>query len=334
MSENKSVLITGGAGYIGSCLVGSLLAQGKNVTVLDALWFGGESLLPFLSFPNFRLIVGDVGNETALSESMKGIDCVVHLAALVGFPACDKAGKETTRRINVDCTRQVYFAAHLAGVERMIFASSYSNYGRSLDGQLVTEESPLFPQSSYAETKIEAEKFLLNSPAQDNPVPICLRLATVFGLSPRTRFDLILNQFVLEAQSKGKLEIYQENFKRSFVHVQDVVRAMGSMMEAPIGLVGNQVYNVGSENLNASKQDLVKLISGYLPGLKINYRDASFTSDMQSIDLSFEKIRKAINYEVQIDLEQGIKELLWALNNGVIQDPFNEKYRNHPPILD
>jgi nucleoside-diphosphate-sugar epimerase len=334
MSENKSVLITGGAGYIGSCLVGSLLAQGKNVTVLDALWFGGESLLPFLSFPNFRLIVGDVGNETALSESMKGIDCVVHLAALVGFPACDKAGKETTRRINVECTRQVYSAAHLAGVERMIFASSYSNYGRSLDGQLVTEESPLFPQSSYAETKIEAEKFLLNSPAQDNPVPICLRLATVFGLSPRTRFDLILNQFVLEAQSKGRLEIYQENFKRSFVHVQDVVRAMGSMMEAPIGLVGNQVYNVGSENLNASKQDLVKLISGYLPGLKINYRDASFTSDMQSIDLSFEKIRRAINYEVQIDLEQGIKELLWALNNGVIQDPFNEKYRNHPPILD
>lgn len=333
MSAIKSVLVTGGAGYIGSCLVGTLLAQGKKVTVLDALWFGGDSLLPFRSFPNFRLIVGDVGNETALSESMKGIDCVVHLAALVGFPACDKAGKETAWRINVDCTRQVYSAAHIDGVKRMIFASSYSNYGQSLNGHLVTEESPLFPQSSYAETKIEAEKLLLNSPTQDNPVPICLRLATVFGLSPRTRFDLILNQFVLEAQSKGKLEIYQEDFKRSFVHVQDVVRAMGSMMEAPIDLVGNQVYNVGSENLNASKQDLVKLISSYLPGLKINYRDASFTSDMQSIDLSFEKIRRAINYETQIGLEQGIEELLWALNNGVIQDPFNEKYRNHPPIL-
>lgn len=333
MSEAKSVLITGGAGYIGSCLVGSLLAQGKNVTVLDALWFGGESLLPYRSFPNFRLIAGGVENEAALAESMEGADCVVHLAALVGFPACDQAGRDTTWRVNVDCTQRVYHAARLAGVERMVFASSYSNYGQSLDGQLVTEESPLFPKSTYAESKIEGEKFLLNLPAGDHPIPTCLRLATVFGLSPRTRFDLILNQFVLEAQSKGKLEIYQENFKRSFVHVQDVVRAMVGILEAPIDLVGNQVYNVGSENLNASKQDLVKLIGNYLPELKINYRDVSFPSDMQSIHVSFEKIRKAINFETQISLEEGIEELLWSLNHGVIQDPFNEKYRNHPPIL-
>jgi nucleoside-diphosphate-sugar epimerase len=334
MGENESVLVTGGAGYIGSSLVGALLAQGKKVTVLDALWFGGESLLPYRSFNNFRLLPGDIENETLLADGMKGKSCVIHLAALVGFPACDKAGRPKTWQINVDDTRQVYLAAQHAGVERMIFASSYSNYGQSLNGQMVTEESPLFPQSSYAESKIEAEKFLLKSPLSSLPIPICVRLATVFGLSPRTRFDLILNQFVLEAQSKGKLDIYQENFTRSFVHIQDVVRALLLLTDAPIDLVGKQVYNIGSESLNASKQDIVGLISKYLPELKVNYRDVTFTSDMQSIHVSFEKIRKSLNFETQMTIEQGIGELLWALKNNVILDPFNEKYRNHPPLLD
>jgi nucleoside-diphosphate-sugar epimerase len=327
------VLVTGGAGYIGSMVVAKLLERGDRVTVLDTLLFGGESLLPFRSFPDFLLIKGDVGDETVLAEAMNGVDCVIHLAALVGFPACEKAGRTNSWRINVDGARQVYQAANKANVERMIFASSYSSYGQSLDGQLVTEESPLFPQSLYAESKVEAEKFLLESTLENHTVPICLRLATVFGLSPRTRFDLMVNQFVLEAENKGKLEIYQENFKRSFVHVQDVARAMMCIMEAPIEKVGRQVFNVGSEKLNASKQDLVKLISNYLPELKIINRDASFAGDMRSIHVSFEKIRKTIQYEAQISIEQGIEELLWALRNGIIQDPFNEKYRNHPVIL-
>jgi len=326
------VLVTGGAGYIGSSLVAALLKRGDRVTVLDDLWFGGESLLPFVSFDTFRLIKRDMCID-GLSDIMRGIDCIVHLAAIVGFPACEKAGRECVWRINVGGTKKVYQAAAKAGVKRMVFASSYSNYGESKQDDPVTEESPLSPKSIYAESKTEAERFLLNHTNPNETAPICLRLATVFGVSPRTRFDLMVNQFVLEAYIKGKLELYQENFKRSFVHVQDVARAIMCVMSSPLEQVRNQVFNVGAENLNTSKQELVELIRTYLPELEVEYRDASFSGDMRSIHVSFQKIRKVLQFETQIDLKQGIEELLWALRHDVISDPLSPKYRNHPVIL-
>jgi nucleoside-diphosphate-sugar epimerase len=329
---DTKVLVTGGAGYIGSSLVAALLKRGDRVTVLDDLWFGGESLLPFVGFDTFRLIKRDMCNDV-LPDIMRGIDSIVHLAAIVGFPACAKAGRERVWRINVDGTKKIYQAAEKADVKRMVLASSYSNYGESKQDEPVTEESSLNPQSIYAESKIEAERFLLNQTNANDTAPICLRLATVFGLSPRTRFDLILNQFVLEAYLKGRLELYQENFKRSFVHVRDVVRAIICVMDSPLQQVRNQIFNVGSERLNSSKQELVEIIRTYLPQLKVKYRDASITGDMRSIHVSFQKIRKVLQYETQIDLKQGIEEILWALRAGVISDPLSEKYRNHPAIL-
>lgn len=327
------VLVTGGAGYIGSALVAALIQRGDSVTVLDDLWFGGESLLPFLSFDTFRLIKCDLCADSMPGDVMNEVDCVVHLAAIVGFPACEKAGREFVGRNNVQGTQRVYEMAKKSGVKRIIFASSYSSYGESRDGDPVTEESPLYPKSLYAESKIEAERFLRNQTDPDSPAPICLRLATVFGLSPRMRFDLMVNQFVLEAYTRGRLELYQENFKRSFVHVRDVARAIIYSINAPLEQIRNQVFNVGSENLNTSKQELVELIQSYLPHLKLEYRDFAFAGDMRSIHMSFEKMRRVLQFEAQIGLKQGIEELLWTLRHGIISDPSSERYRNHSAIL-
>lgn len=327
------VMVTGGFGYIGSALLAHLIARGDRVRVLDDLWFGGESLLPFFCFDTFEFIKGDICADDILLPSMEDIDCVVHLAAIVGFPACKKAGREVVWRTNVEGTKKVYEAACRAGVKRMLFASSYSNYGESKAGELVTEESPLYPKSVYAESKIAAERFLLARTGTQSMVTVCLRLATVFGVSPRTRFDLILNQFVMEALRKGRLTLYQENFRRSFVHVRDVVRAMMCVLDAPVGKVRNQVFNVGSEALNTSKQELAAMIQRYLPKIRIEYRDTSFAADMRSIHVSYQKIRDTLQFETTLNLENGIEELIHTLGQGVIRDPSSEKYYNHPPIL-
>ena len=333
MTSGVKVLVTGGAGYIGSTLVAELLSSGFQVSVLDDLWFGGESLLPFFNFGPFHLIKRDLCADGGLVGVMDGVDRVIHLAAIVGFPACNKAGRAAVWQINVDGTQRVYRAAAAAGVNRLVFASSYSSYGESKDAKPVTEESPLCPKSTYAESKIEAERFLLSQTDPSSTAPICLRLATVFGISPRTRFDLLVNQFVLEAYLTEELELYQENYKRSFVHVRDAVRAIMCAMSAPLEQVRNQVFNVGSERLNTSKQELAELIRTYLPLVKVNYRDASFTADMRDIHVSFEKIRRVLQFETAFSLEQGIEELLWALREGLITRPLDDKYRNHPNIL-
>ena len=327
------IFITGGAGYIGSVLAGQLLSRGDEVTVFDDLWFGGDSVIPLMQSDRFRLIKGDICTETRLASIMSTADCVVHLAAIVGFPACDKVGRDHAWRINVQGTQNVWQAANKAGVKRFIFASSYSNYGESQQGELVTETSPLQPKSIYAETKIEAEKYLLSRGSSDITAPTCLRLATVFGLSPRTRFDLIINQFVLDALTKGVLEIYQTDFKRSFVHVRDVARAIAAMLDSPIEMVRNQVFNVGSESCNISKQKLVEMIKLSIPKLNVLYRDVSFAGDMRSIHVSFEKIRRTLAFEAKTSVAEGIEELIGAIQNGVIADPHNNRYRNHPTIL-
>jgi len=330
--RNK-VLITGGAGYIGSSLVSRLLNLGIRVTVLDDLWFGGDSIRPFLNFDNFHLIKRDLRDDDVLSGDMREIDCVVHLAAIVGFPACKKAGRDSVWQINVEGTKKVFQVAVKAGVKRLIFASSYSSYGESKLNKPVTEESPLHPKSLYAESKIDAERFLLGQKDSKSTVPILLRLATVFGVSPRPRFDLIVNQFVLEAYTKKFLKIYEGDFKRSFVHIRDVVDAIICVANAPIGKVGNKVFNVGSEKLNASKRELVELLRAYFPRLKVEYCNKSFGGDMRSIHVSFEKIRNILQFETKIGLEEGIEEIIWMLDNGMISDPSNSRYRNHSPIL-
>ncbi len=315
------VLITGGAGYIGSMLVSELLRTGRRVTVVDSLVHGGNSLLPFLSHPAFAFHRADVCDRRAISPAFAGVDAVIHLAAIVGYPACDRAGREASFGCNVDGTRNVFEEAERAGAERFLFASSYSNYGLSPDGRPVTEESELFPQSVYAETKIEAEKYLVSRAAEPKTktAPILFRFATLFGPSPRTRFDLIINQFVWEAVVDRKLAVYQPRFNRSFVHVRDVVGALTASLEAPLDRLRGQIFNIGSNNANYSKAEIADLIRKYAPPFDLSFPDLSFDGDMRDIRVAFDKVERVLGWKAGISVEEGIRELVGAISSGFLK---------------
>ena len=329
--SDRHVLITGGAGYIGSFLTSELLRANYRVTVLDSLLFGGESLVPFLHHPNFCFTKADVTEARAIKDSLKGNwqkpDAIVHLAAIVGFPACQAVGRQVAWRYNVEATEKAFEQAMDLGVERFVFASTYSNYGLSPNGKPVTEESPLNPQSLYAETKIAAEAFLL-SQKDAACAPLLFRFATLYGMSPRTRFDLIVNQFVLEAFIKRALIIYQRGYSRSFVQIQDVVRGVIMGLEAERSKIRGEVFNLGTDHGNYSKDDIVRLVLKRMPETVVEYKDLTFGGDMRDITVSFAKIRKVLGFETTLDVDDGIRGLLFALKTGIIRNPTHEKYSN------
>ncbi len=328
---DRHVVITGGAGYIGSLLTSELLRANYRVTVLDSLLFGGESIVPFLSHPNFHFVKADVTEPRTVRDALKGNwpkpDAVIHLAAIVGFPACQAVGKQVSWKYNVEATKNVYGQAADLGVERFVFASTYSNYGMSTDGLPVTEESPLNPQSLYAETKIAAEEFLL-SQKESACAPLLFRFATLYGISPRTRFDLIVNQFVLEAFTKRSLIIYQRGYSRSFVHIRDVVRGVIMGLEAEKEKVRGQVFNLGTDYGNYTKSDIVNLVLKRMPETVVEYKDLTFGGDMRDITVSFEKVKRVLGFETTLDVDDGVREVLFALKSGLIRNPTDDRYRN------
>ena len=331
MSEKGHILITGGAGYIGSLLTSELLRANYRVTVLDELLFGGESLLGFLHHPNFHFIKTDVTEPRAIHNAVRDgwptPQGVVHLAAIVGFPACQAVGKQVAWKYNVESTKMVFEQAADLGVERFVFASTYSNYGLSPDGKPVTEESPLNPQSLYAETKIASEEYLLGQ--KDAPTaPLLFRFATLYGVSPRTRFDLIVNQFVLEAFTKRELIIYQRGYSRSFVHVRDTIRGIIMGLEAPEEKVRGQVFNLGTPEGNYTKDEIVELVLKRMPETMVDYKDLTFGGDMRDITVSFKKIREVLGFETTLIVDDGVREMLHVLKTGIIRNPTDEKYRN------
>ena len=331
MSEQKHVVVTGGAGYIGSLLTAQLLRLGHRVSVVDNLLFGGESLLTFLSHPNFHFAKADVSDARSLRDSLPRSwpkpDVVFHLAGIVGFPACQAVGKQAAWWYNVEATKNVYEQAESLRVERFIYASTYSAYGLSSDEGPVTEESHLNPQSLYAETKIAAEQFLLPQGA------LVFRLATLYGISPRTRFDLVVNQFVLDAFIKRELLIYQRGYSRSFVHVQDVVRGLLLGLDAPEEKVRGQVYNLGTDDGNFTKDQIVQLIIKRLPETFIQYKDLTFGGDVRDITVSFEKIHRDLGFTATLTVDDGVREVVNALRLGLIREPQHERYRNEQFIV-
>ncbi len=328
---DRHVLITGGAGYIGSILTSELLRQNYRVTVLDSLLFGGESIVPFLNHPNFHFIKTDVTEPRVVRDAVKRgwpvPNAVVHLAGIVGFPACQAVGKQVAWKYNVEATKLVFEQSADLGVERFVFASTYSNYGLSENGKPVTEETPLNPQSLYAETKIASEEFLL-SQKDSVCVPLLFRFATLYGISPRTRFDLIVNQFVLEAFTKRELIIYQRGYSRSFVHIRDVVRGVIMGLEAEKEKIRGQVFNLGTENGNYSKNDIVNFILKRMPETVVQYKDLTFGGDMRDITVSFEKIKHVLGFNTTLDVDDGVREVLFALKSGLIRNPADDRYRN------
>jgi len=331
MDNKKHILVTGGAGYIGSLLTAQLLRLGNQVTVLDSLLYSGESLLGFLHDPNFHFAKADVTEPGAVRSSLRRDwpkpDIVVHLAAIVGFPACQAVGRQAAWKYNVEATKMVFEQAIGAGADRFVFASTYSNYGLSVDGKPVTEESPLNPQSLYAETKIAAEEYLL-AHKDSSCAPIVFRLSTLYGISPRTRFDLIINQFVLDAYSNRELIIYQRGYSRSFLHVQDVVRGMSMGIEAAEKKIRGQIFNLGTEMGNYTKDEIVGLVVKRLPETVVTYKDLTFGGDMRDLTVSFEKIKRELGFEATLTAEDGVREVVHALRTGLIRNPHDERYRN------
>jgi len=328
---NRHVLITGGAGYIGSILTSELLRANYRVTVLDTLLFGGEGIVPFLSHPNFHFIKSDVTESRTIRDAAKREwqkpDAVVHLAGIVGFPACQAVGRQVAWKYNVEATKMVFEQAADLGVERFVFASTYSNYGLSEDGKPVTEESSLNPQSLYAETKIASEEYLLSQKAEAC-APLLFRFATLYGVSPRTRFDLIVNQFVLEAFTRRELIIYQRGYSRSFVHIRDVVRGVIMGLEAEQSKIRGQVFNLGTENGNYSKNEIVNFILKRMPETVVEYKDLTFGGDMRDITVSFEKIKRVLGFDTTLTVDDGVREVLFALKSGLIRNPSDDRYRN------
>ena len=341
MDKKQHILITGGAGYIGSALVEALLRRGYWVTVIDKLSFGGESLLPHMPNPAFHFMHGDVREAGLVGEAVRQAaargapspNTLVHLAAIVGFPACQEAGDDLVWDTNVGALKSVFHEADELGIERFVFSSTYSVYGIAPDGGQVDEGSKLYPQSLYAETKIEGERFLLEKAQTSQTAPVIFRFATLYGPSPRMRFDLIINQFVLEAFSKRKLVIFQGDYTRSFVHIQDVIDGLILVLEAPLEKVRGRIFNLGSHDGNLTKNDIVALIQAVLPETEIQREALSFGGDMRDVSVNFQRVEDELGYHAKRNVPQGIDEVLNLLRWGLLTNPEDSSYRNAPPII-
>jgi len=320
-----NVLLTGGAGYIGSVLLPALLNRGHRVKVLDRLQFGGGPLLGAWSHPAFELVKGDVRDPAVVRPALEGVEAVVHLAAIVGDPACARQPEEA-RSVNLEGSLALRDLCVERRVGRMVFASTCSNYGKMKDADsFVDETSELSPVSLYAETKVAVEKALLATPAKELAAT-CLRFATAFGVSPRMRFDLTVNHFTMEMLTQKHLVVFGEQFWRPYAHIQDISRAVCAVLEAPAERVAGGVYNVGSDAENFRKQDLVEMIRPLVPEVRVEYvhRD----EDPRDYRVTFAKIRRDLGFTTERTVQGGIREVASLVRSGIIRDFADPVFHN------
>jgi nucleoside-diphosphate-sugar epimerase len=325
MAVSQSVLVTGGAGYVGSVLVDELLVRGHSVRVLDVLLHGKtSSLLRAWTHPRFEFVRGDVRDVDVLRQCLVDIDAAVHLAAIVGDPACSRQ-PELAKEVNLDGTRSLLAEAERAGVGRLVFASTCSNYGKLADsGQYAVEAGELRPISLYAETKVAAEDEVLARSA-NGITTCCLRLATVYGTSPRMRFDLTVNEFTREVALWRELVVYGEQFWRPYIHVGDAARALCLALEASVDDVSGQVFNAGSTPENYRKLDLVELLRERVPTADIRFVDVD--EDPRDYRVSFDKIVDRLGFSPDFTVPTGIDEVMALVRSGLV-DPDAPLYRN------
>jgi nucleoside-diphosphate-sugar epimerase len=296
------LLVTGGAGYVGSVLVPHLLALGHQVRVLDNLMYGGRGLLACFAERRFEFMKGSILDEGRLKQALDGVDAVIHLAGIVGYPAC-KRDPRLAQEVNLDGTRLIEHLRHRD--QPILFASTGSNYG-AVVGSLCTEETPLNPLSEYGVTKTGAERHLL---AAGNMV--CYRFATAFGVSPRMRFDLLINDFVYQAKVNKDLIIYERAFKRTFIHVRDMARAFAFALDH-YPAMRDDVYNVGSEEMNYNKEEVALLIKQRID-YYLHCAEIGTDEDQRNYEVSYAKIRGK-GFKTEIDMETGIDELIRAVD--------------------
>jgi nucleoside-diphosphate-sugar epimerase len=320
------VLITGGAGYIGSTLAPILLAAGHQVRVLDLLAYGGESLLGVWCHPGFEFVRGDIRDPTTVRTAVSDREAVVHLAALVGDPACARH-PDLARATNLDASLALIEESRRAGVVRFIFASTCSNYGKMKDpSQFVDEESELRPVSLYAETKVAVEMALLRSGHNNGWCPTPLRFSTVYGVSPRMRFDLTVNEFTMEMLTKKHLKVFGEQFWRPYVHVCDAARAIQLVLGSPERGVAGCVFNVGATDQNFQKKQIVDMIRPYAPDALVEFVHKS--EDPRDYRVSSARITKQLGFRTTRTVPEGIAEVARLVKENVVGNFGDGKYRN------
>jgi nucleoside-diphosphate-sugar epimerase len=318
-----TVLVTGGAGYIGSMVSRELLSRGHEVVVADALLFGGESLLDLLSHTAFTFRKTDIcaPPELAALFAEHRFDAVVHLASIVGDPAC-KAQPELATRTIWEASKCLFEHCEQHGVGRFVFASTCSNYGKMESDALLDEESPLRPVSLYAELKVRFEEYLLQRPTSVDFT--ILRFATVYGLSLRPRFDLTINEFTRDALLRGELEIFGPQFWRPYCHVRDIAGAVAFILESDRDLVARRTFNVGSNHENYQKRMIAEEVAAQVP-VRLVYVERD--EDPRDYRVCFDRI-SALGFVPKMRLPDGIREIAAALKNGLITDPYAAKYAN------
>ena len=325
MNSGK-ILVSGGAGYIGSVLVRLLLRKGLAVRVLDSLRYGGETLVELFNDPGFEFQKGDVRCDNDLEKALDGVETVVHLAAIVGDPACARE-PQLARETNFLATRRFYKLANENGAKKFIYASTCSNYGKMKDSETyVDETSELAPVSLYAETKVESEKFLLSRPRPNSCKPTCLRFSTVYGLSPRIRFDLTVNEFTKELAMGRELVVFGEQFWRPYCHVYDLARAVMTVLEAPESKVAFEVFNVGDTGENYQKRMLANEILKLIPEGKVKYFHK--TEDPRDYRVSFKKIGEQLGFRITKRVPDGIEQIIRVIRDGMLVNPDDPKYKN------
>jgi nucleoside-diphosphate-sugar epimerase len=320
------ILVTGGAGYIGSTLVPLLLADGHKVRVIDSLLHGGGPLLGVWSHPNFEFVRGDICDPAQLRAAVSEIEAVVHLAAIVGDPACSRQ-PDLARAVNLEASLALIEESRRARVNRFVFASTCSNYGRMQDStQYVDEETELSPVSLYAETKVAVEKALLNGGHNGNWCPTPMRFATIFGVSPRMRFDLTVNEFTMEMITKKDLKVFGEQFWRPYIHVRDAARGIQLVLTSSPEKVRGRVFNVGATDQNFQKQQLVEMIRPFAPDAIVEF--VHKTEDPRDYRVSFARITNELGFKISRTVAQGIEEVAHLVRIKIISDFTEARFRN------
>jgi nucleoside-diphosphate-sugar epimerase len=320
--NKRKVLVIGGAGYIGSALLKKLLDSGYHVRLLDLMIFGDDPIRAVIDHPNLEIRRGDFRHVEQVAQALQGVDSVVHLGAIVGDPACN-LDEELTIEVNLTATRMIAELAKAAGVERMLFASTCSVYGAT--EETLDERSISKPISLYGHTKLASERVLL-SMASDTFAPTILRFATIYGLSGRTRFDLVVNLLTAKAKIEGKITVFGGDQWRPFVHVDDAALAVATALAAPREIVANQIFNVGSNDQNYTIQQIGELVHDvvFSAEMIINTDD----TDKRNYRVNFNKIRNLLNFHPQWTVPQGIQQVLDAIANGEVSDYSDSRYSN------
>jgi nucleoside-diphosphate-sugar epimerase len=327
MGARARVTVIGGAGYVGSVLIRAVLDRGYHVTLVDSLLYGDEGINQLYGRPDFELVQDDLREVDAIRRGSRDADAVVHLGGLVGDPACG-LDERLTLEINLESTRMIADAVREEGVRRFIFASSCAVYGAS-EGTL-DEGSALDPVSMYARTKMESERVLLGMAGADF-APVMLRFGTFYGLSPRPRFDLVVNLLAAKAVNDGEITILGGDQWRPFVHVEDGSDAIIRCLDAPIDVVTGQVFNVGSDEQNHTLRQVAEIIAAELPGVRVTYEPGAATE--ANYRVSFGKIRRLLGFVPRRTLAEGVREIAAEIRSGTISDYQATRYSNHKSLM-